>query len=998
MSLPYAHSALAVMLYCALSGTLLAAETPNANGSEQSTPNWGMSDYHYFISYPHLQKAVQAMKNNDAHTAITQFEHVHREVPDNIPVTLYLAEAYRHFGRNEQAVQLLQHQLKRAPANRALRQALDAIPIPLDKQITRTELLALQATCDQEPTLRCRAVVGQAALHLSDLDIAAAQLQDPNFANSAAGHTLRADLQQRAIYLKQWQYVEPEFNALRQQGKLTTAQAEQWFQILLLTRDYNRLQQLQAQGVMDSPAQRLAYASELAQQGQNSRLRHYLAQTPAPAFANAQQEQGWLYLLSRYSANPQQAVLNFPAHFSTNQQWIAQRRLEGLMQAKDYSAAQTFLASYPANQWLETRFSLSLLQPGNTYSLALAQQLYRQQPNNSQLLDTLSYRLLQAGKSAAAIELLLQHYPFQGAYHGSYQGTVRSQLAARLFELLDRYPQHVTPAVLAQLSRSQPDENLRLQQASWLASRDDCAAVTALLGNLSPSYPAASWDLLGNCYQKQLPGLALYAYQQSEQRRPSHYNQLAIAYQAAAVQNYPQAEHYWQQLPTSTLSDEDLLAAASTAQAAGNATALGHWLSLMQQRSMRGYAGYWWLTAQHTPKSDPQSALTALDKAIYLKPLAHFYAARAVLWQQLKQPQPALADLRQAHRMEPDNADYQAALGYALLEEGDYATARTLMRQALHTVPDDPGLIRQLAYVNQRLGDDPQTLRYAAQAIADISNAAAPYPLSPVQQQEQFALRRLYTDTTQRWTFSADSLLGLQSSALTSANSGSAQPGRSYRSYGQLEASYRIGSNQLRSGDTLFAYSRVFAGSGENGNLLPVNDPMLGAGIRWKPFFSHTFYLAAEQQVPLSAQSGKADVMLRASASLLNGGKFSDDWHPTGKGWFAQNLYLDAAYYVRQEQQSYTADYRASWHQKIAEGQTIEPYAHIQYNSFHDELTHSTGLTGVGVRWNIWSGQTRDKAWPNKVSVGLEYQHTFSSHNPFNDDNNSVFMTLGGRW
>ncbi|WP_178090065.1 NfrA family protein [Plesiomonas shigelloides] len=998
MSLPYARSTFAVMLYCALSGTLLAAETPDAKGSELSAPNWGMSDYHYFISYPHLQKAMQAMKNNDAHTAITQFEHVHREVPDNIAVTLYLAEAYRHFGRNEQAVQLLQHQLKRAPGNRALRQALDAIPIPLDKQITRTKLLAQKARCDQEPTLRCRAAVGQAALHLSALNIAAAQLQDPNFANSAVGHTLRADLQQRAIYLKQWQYVEPEFNALRQQGKLTAAQAEQWFQILLLTRDYNRLQQLQAQGVMNSPAQRLAYASELAQQGQHARLRHYLAQTPAPAFTNAQQEQGWLYLLSRYSTNPQQAVLNFPARFSANQQWIAQRRLEGLMQAKDYSAAQTFLANYPANQWLETRFSLSLQQPGNTHSLALAQQLYRQQPSNSQLLDTLTYRLLQAGKSAAAIELLLLHYPFQGPYHGPYNRTVRSQLATRLFELLDRYPQYVTPAVLTRLSRPQPDVNLRLQQASWLASRHDCAAVTTLLGNLSPAYPAASWDLLGNCYQKQLPGLALYAYQQSEQRRPSHYNQLAIAYQAAAVQNYPQAEHYWQQLPTNTLSDEDLLAAASTAQAVGNATALGHWLSLMQQRSMGGYAGYWWLTAQHTPKSDPQSALSALDKAIHLKPLARFYAARAVIWQQLKQPQSALADLRQAHRMEPDNADYQAALGYALLDEGDYATARTLMRQALHTMPDDPGLIRQLAYVNQRLGDDPQTLRYAAQAIADISNAAAPYPLSPAQQQEQFSLRRLYTDTTQRWTFSADSLLGLQSSALTSTNSGSAQPGRSYRSYGQLEASYRIGRNQLRSGDTLFAYSRVFAGSGENGNLLPVNDPMLGAGIRWKPFFSHTFYLAAEQQIPLTAQSGKADVMLRASASLLNGGKFSDDWHPNGKGWFAQNLYLDAAYYVRQNQQSYTADYRASWHQKIATGQTVEPYAHIQYNSFHDELSHSTGLTGVGVRWNIWSGQTRDKAWPNKVSVGLEYQHTFSSHNPFNDDNNSVFMTLGGRW
>ena len=990
MSLPYAHSALAVMLCCLLSGTLLAAATPAHNGSELSAPHLGMSDYHYFISYPHLQKAMQAMKDNDAHTAITQFEHVHREVPDNIPVTLYLAEAYRHFGHNEQAVQLLQTQLQRAPTNLALRQALNAIPITIDKQLTRPELLAQQDSCNQAPTLRCRASVGQTALHLGALDIAAAQLQDLQFANSAAGQTLRADLQQRAIYLKQWQYAEQEFNALRQQGKLTPAQAEQWFQILLLTRDYNRLQQLQTQGLMDSPAQRLAYASELAQQEQTARLRHYLAHTPSPTFTDAQQEQGWLYLLSRYSANPQQAILDFPARFAANQQWIAQRRLDSLMQAKDYAAAQTFLANYPANQWLDTRFSLSLLQPGNTHSLALAQQLYWQQPGNSQLLDTLSYRLLQAGKPHAAIDLLLPHYPFQGAE--------RPQLAGRLFSLLARYPQRVTPAILTRLSQPLPDVSLRVQQATWLAARHDCSAVSALLGNLSPSYPAASWDLLGNCYQTQRPGLALYAYQQSEQRRPSHYNQLAMAYQAAAVQDYPLAEQYWRRLPITQLSDNDLLAAASTAQATGNAAALGHWLSLMQQRSMGDYADYWWFAAQHTLKSDPHSALTALDKAVHLQPQARFYAARAVIWQQRQQPQKALADLRQAHRMEPDNADYQAALGYALLDEGDYATARTLMQQALHTMPNDPGLIRQLAYVNQRLGDDPQTLHYAAQAIADLSNAAAPYPLSAPQQQAQFALRRLYTDTTQRWTFSADSLLGLQSSALTSTNSGSAQPGRSYRSYGQLEANYRLGRNQLRSGDTLFAYSRVFAGSGQNGNLLPISDPMLGAGIRWKPFFSHTVYLAAEQQLPLTEQAGKADVMLRASASLLNSGKFSDDWHPTAQGWFAQNLYLDAADYLRQHQQSYTADYRASWHQKIANGQTLEPYAHIQYNRFHDELTHRTGLTGVGVRWNIWSGQTRDKAWPNKVSIGLEYQHTFSSHNPFSDDNNSVFMTLGGRW
>ncbi|MGL4269421.1 MAG: NfrA family protein, partial [Plesiomonas sp.] len=988
----------------AISPTARSAQSERAltrdDSAPLSAPNLGMSDYHYFISYPHLQKAMQAMKYGDAHTAIAQFEHVHREVPDNIPVTLYLAEAYRHFGEDDKALQLLQTQLMRAPDNPRLRQALNAIPITIDKHVTLGELQTMQARCNQQPTLRCRAAVGQTALHVGALDVAAAQLTDAPFANSPVGHTLRTDLQQRAIYLKQWKYAEQEFSYLRQQGKLTPAQTQQWFSILLLSRDYDRLQQLQTQGLMNSPQQRLAYAGTLAQQGQSARLRQYLAQTPPPTFTSEQQERGWLYLLSRYSAKPQQAILDFPARFAANQRWITERRLTDLMQKQDYAAAQALLARYPADQWMETRFSLSLLQPGDPHSLTLAQQLYQQHPTDSGLLDNLSYRLMQAGKSQAAIDLLLQHYPFQDHLFQDHsrQNEQRPRLAARLFSLLNAYPQRVTPAILARLSRPQPDLTLRMQQAAWLGMRHDCAAVTTLLGNLSAAYHASSWDLLGNCYQSSRPGLALYAYQQSEQRQPSHYNQLAIAYQAAAIQDYSLSEQRWQRLPPSQLSDEDLLAAASTAQTAGNQTALGRWLSVMQQRGMTGYAGYWWLSAQHWLQRQPHNALSALNHALQLQPQARFYAERARLWQRFAQPQKALADLRQAHQLEPDNADYQAALGYALLQEGDYTAARTLMTHALQSMPDDPGLIRQLAYVNQRLGDDAKTLQYAAQAIADISNAAAPYPLSNAQQQAQFALRRLYTDTTQRWSFTADSLLGLHAGALTNANNGSGQPGHSYRSYGQLEASYRIGRNQLRSGDTLFAYTRLFAGSGQNGSMLPVHDPMLAVGLRWKPFFSQTFYLAAEQQLPLSHPDGKADVMLRASASFLNGGRFSDDWHPTGQGWIAQNLYLDAAHYVRQNQQSYTADYRASWHQKIADGQTVEPYAHIQYNRFQDETTHSSSVAGIGVRWNVWSGQTRDKAWPNKVSVGLEYQHTLSRHNPFTDDNNSVFITLGGRW
>ncbi len=135
---------------------------------------------------------------------------------------------------------------------------------------------------------------------------------------------------------------------------------------------------------------------------------------------------------------------------------------------------------------------------------------------------------------------------------------------------------------------------------------------------------------------------------------------------------------------------------------------------------------------------------------------------------------------------------------------------------------------------------------------------------------------------------------------------------------------------------------------------MPVYEPMLGVGVRWKPLRDQVIYLAAEQQIPLDHHHGQADVMLRASASFFNSGKYSDDWHPTGNGWMAQNLYLDAAHFVKADYQVYTADYRMSWHQKINGKQTIEPYWHAQYNASTDNPYRDNTLGGVGVRLNTW--------------------------------------------
>ncbi|EPE0174634.1 TPA: hypothetical protein OD882_003873, partial [Escherichia coli] len=55
-------------------------------------------------------------------------------------------------------------------------------------------------------------------------------------------------------------------------------------------------------------------------------------------------------------------------------------------------------------------------------------------------------------------------------------------------------------------------------------------------------------------------------------------------------------------------------------------------------------------------------------------------------------------------------------------------------------------------------------------------------------------------------------------------------------------------------------------------------------------------------------------------------------------------------------------------------------------------------LGGVGVRWNIWTGETHYDAWPHKVSLGVEYQHTFKAINQRNGERNNAFLTIGVHW
>lgn len=201
----------------------------------------------------------------------------------------------------------------------------------------------------------------------------------------------------------------------------------------------------------------------------------------------------------------------------------------------------------------------------------------------------------------------------------------------------------------------------------------------------------------------------------------------------------------------------------------------------------------------------------------------------------------------------------------------------------------------------------------------------------------------------------------------------------------------------LLEGDLLSVYSRVFADTGKRGD-----DAGEKSDVRHRSALEAAARsdLFPRRRTAVAAERAKWRIRYHAARQrlILNGGKYSDEWHPNGSGWFAQNLYLDAAQYVRQDIQAWTADYRVSWHQKVANGQTIEPYAHVQDNGYRDKGTQGAQLGGVGVRWNIWTGETHYDAWPHKVSLGVEYQHTFKAINQRNGERNNAFLTIGVHW
>ena len=671
---------------------------------------------------------------------------------------------------------------------------------------------------------------------------------------------------------------------------------------------------------------------------------------------------------------------------------------------------------------LRMRFSDAVGRKLMADASVLAHMIVQREPGNMALVDEVSYRLVDAGAPDAAARVLLTIYPFVVA-----SAADRERLFDRLSLAVLERQATFTPEQLRPMRSPLDTASLRSRQGAFWTAMSDCDAVREILGDLTAPYGYDDFMRLGDCQARISPAASLKAYGAAHALRPGSTASRELGYQAHAAGDYQAALAAWKSVAAADLSNEHRIAAAMTGVATRDVGPTMAWLSDYRNNGGELDYRYWSLVAANRDQAgDTPALIDALEHATAAQPVAAdlLQLARltesparqmalltravaldgsnvdsrlelAFAYMRTGRADEARHALEAAAKIAPDDARVQLNLGYVLWDVGDVRGSAEALNRAWAADPTSIAAARLLVYTNQRLGRNAAARRFAAHVI-DAMPAADDLQTAEGREtaERRFRLQRLHEDLGRRLTFSIDGFSGTG----VGAGGTTADGGRPYRSYSQVELDYRLGRSPIRNGRSVSAYARVLADGGAELSASPTHNARLGVGLRWKPFGSQILYVAAEHQRSLQGEA-RQEVLLRTSASLLNGGRHSDDWHPMGSAWMAFNLYLDAAHYVRGEQTSATADLRASLHRKIATRQTFEPYAHFQMSGVRSGVgtlaaQHDVRVGG-GARWNLWHGRSRYSADHGKLSLGVEAQRALDTYLA---DLSGVYLTLGARW
>lgn len=703
--------------------------------------------------------------------------------------------------------------------------------------------------------------------------------------------------------------------------------------------------------------------------------------------------QTWLVLAQRLSATDLLAGQTLPEPWESSRH---ERLLEAWHAQGRDDLALVWLARQPQTPALSRRRA-ELLQASGQLQAAERQWLddYRR-TGDLQALDQASFLALQAGRREDARQWLEQAFEKR-------RGKLPTALLQRLGGLYTEVGSTFEP-IRARALLPHLDAQGRVALLGRLAESGDCAWVSQAIGD-SPQNPG-ELRVLGRCAMPQRPGEAVVFYR-TALAQGDEASRLPLAYALEAAGDAPGALRIWRQLPLPQLDHIARLTAARSALGAGDlATAEQYW-----QRAEARSADDWALGAAIAQAhGDLPLALQRQRTALTLRPNASHYYAAAATAQAAGEARQSSDWLAEAVRLDPQqpryNADYAMRLAAARTPD-ERRTSIARLERATHDYPEDYRLGETLAWRYDEAEDSAAARRELRRVIDLEQEPVAADDEYGSMEARRYRQRRAHETLSRRDSFTLASTwspAGVTSVATPSGSSAGGQRRASSQNVQMAIWDHALGEEPTRNGSSLSVYGRALAGA--NGRKLYNQYLAAGVGLRYKPFGELNLNLYAElykqNEYPDGGFDGErwnkiwtpekferrvrhrdryaqtsTDYLLRATASFLDQGAYRNDWRIDEQAWSERSLYLDAAWWTKAGDHQWLSRFQQGhvWKLHTESAQTLMLYGFGEFSTQDPDNDWRQDLrSGIGLRWQLWYGDSRYNAFPAHVTVRTEYQ------------------------
>jgi adsorption protein A len=589
--------------------------------------------------------------------------------------------------------------------------------------------------------------------------------------------------------------------------------------------------------------------------------------------------------------------------------------------------------------------------------------VWRIPPEPAPTLDQLSYRLIAAGSLFEALTLLEQRLGLSPGQAAS--APIEEPLASRLVNLYGQ----VRPPAAHCVERLAPrlSSSLRGQLYEQLVDQGLCDRIPALSRDATRAASAGEWLARGECSITQRPGEAvIYLERALEQGRSDGRSLLAFA--LAASGEPERAYQLWSELPPS--ERQNTAVQAGMAQVALELErpdqAEAHWLELRAPDRDQWRLGG--LIAQ--ARGDLKAARERFEQVLATsQDGADFYQAGLIARTQGDRAQ-ARRWLQKATELSPGNGAYLSDYGFTLSQDPDRRIrdqAVPVLLEASRINPSNPALELELANRTREQGQRSASLQHLGRAIElEQDPAIATEPLeTPAQRQRIYGLKRSYESLARNnsWlinlTVAPDGAAQTVNEALISANN---------NVVGTAIYEHRLPV------EGLFGYGRLISA---NDALNNQNQTAGGLGVRYAPIRGVNMNVFTEAYQAQLGQPNTSDLLLRINGSLLDQGRWNAEWKEDRRAWNERSLYLDAAWFVNQNQTLSLARYSQGRTWRVGQGlaQTLSPYLLGQFSQQNSQTDLRIGL---GLRWQLWLQQDRLRAYRRKITARAELQQSLA--------------------